>query len=381
MSHFAVLVIGDDVEDQLAPYHEFECTGFDDQHIQDLDETDEAWADYCKKMDALVREDGDHEWVSRFAPACFREPTLTEAVEIGPLGGTGGNGKGLSWWSHDWDDGRGYRTQVHEVPTGWEEAELPTSEQRSFPEFCSQEWGHALVSPGEAPDLEGEHKYGYTLVDEAGAVTKTVRRTNPNAHWDWYLVGGRWTGFFLLKDGAEGEVGKPGLQTRAPGPGRADSVLKGDVDMETMRVAAGADAGALWDGVSAAIAGRPFTPWPEFLAEVDAERLTWDKARDGYNEQPAVKDVMAWAYAEKMWLAADSGAWTATREDYVQQARDRAISFHAVVKDGTWHERGAMGFWAVVHDESDPAEWEARFAELLESLPDATRLTVVDCHI
>jgi hypothetical protein len=29
MSHFSVMVIGENVEEQLAPYHEFECTGVD----------------------------------------------------------------------------------------------------------------------------------------------------------------------------------------------------------------------------------------------------------------------------------------------------------------------------------------------------------------
>jgi len=380
MSHFSVLVIGEDVDAQLAPFHEFECTGHD-EHVQEVDQTDEAWAEYCKRTDALVRENADHKWISRFAPVCFREPTLTEAVEIGPLGGTGGNGKGLSWWSHDWDDGRGYRTQVHEIPAGWEEAELPTSEQRSFPAFCVDWYGHALVTVGEEPDTEDEHKYGYTLVDEVGAVTKVVKRTNPEAHWDWYLVGGRWTGFLLLRDGAEGEVGEPGLQTAAPGPGRADSALKGDVDVETMRVQAGADAGALWDDVHRVIAEREFTPWVEFLAELDAGRLSYKEAQPAFHEQPAVKDVMAWAFSAKTYLAADSGVWTVSREDYVQRARDRALSVHAVVKDGTWHERGAMGSWAVVSDEVDPQEWETRLAELLDSLSDGTRLTIVDCHI
>lgn len=44
MSHFSVIVIGDDVEGQLAPYHEFECTGNNDQYVQDVDITDEVLA-------------------------------------------------------------------------------------------------------------------------------------------------------------------------------------------------------------------------------------------------------------------------------------------------------------------------------------------------
>ena len=50
MSHFAVLVVGD-VEHNLAPFHEFECTGIDNEFVQDIDQTDEARADYEKHKD------------------------------------------------------------------------------------------------------------------------------------------------------------------------------------------------------------------------------------------------------------------------------------------------------------------------------------------
>lgn len=49
MSHFAVLVIGDDYEAQLAPYHEFECTGMDDEYVQNLDRLPEAREQYAKE--------------------------------------------------------------------------------------------------------------------------------------------------------------------------------------------------------------------------------------------------------------------------------------------------------------------------------------------
>jgi hypothetical protein len=39
MSHFTTLVIGDDVESALAPYHEYECTGVNDQYVVDVDMT------------------------------------------------------------------------------------------------------------------------------------------------------------------------------------------------------------------------------------------------------------------------------------------------------------------------------------------------------
>lgn len=39
MSHFLVLVVGNDVNEQLAPFHEFECTGTE-EYIEEVDETD-----------------------------------------------------------------------------------------------------------------------------------------------------------------------------------------------------------------------------------------------------------------------------------------------------------------------------------------------------
>lgn len=48
MSHFSVLVIGSDVEKQLAPYHEFECTGEDNEYVQDIDITQDLLAEYEK---------------------------------------------------------------------------------------------------------------------------------------------------------------------------------------------------------------------------------------------------------------------------------------------------------------------------------------------
>ena len=51
MSHFAVLVVGDDVESQLAPYHEFECDGIHDEYVQtvsNLDHLKMCYDSYCE---------------------------------------------------------------------------------------------------------------------------------------------------------------------------------------------------------------------------------------------------------------------------------------------------------------------------------------------
>lgn len=55
---------------------------------------------------------------------------------------------------------------------------------------------------------------------------------NKLSKWDWYSLGGRWTGFFKLKEGKTGEVGEEGLMTQPAKEGFADSALKGNVDLE-----------------------------------------------------------------------------------------------------------------------------------------------------
>ena len=55
MSHFTVLVIGDEPEVQLQPYHEFECTGTSDQYVQNVNKTDEAREEYEASTTNLVR--------------------------------------------------------------------------------------------------------------------------------------------------------------------------------------------------------------------------------------------------------------------------------------------------------------------------------------
>ena len=55
MSHFTVLVIGENPEQQLAPYHEFECTGCDDQYVQDIDKTEELRKEFAEHTVSRLR--------------------------------------------------------------------------------------------------------------------------------------------------------------------------------------------------------------------------------------------------------------------------------------------------------------------------------------
>lgn len=281
MSHFTVLVIGEFPELQLAPYHEFECTGVDDEYVQDIDITDK------------VRE------------------------------------KGLDWFGME----------------------------------------GGAVSSEDQVNKQGAHKYGYAIVVD-GELVKAVRRTNPNAKWDYYRVGGRWTGAFKLKEGASGVLGSPGLVTKPAQEGYADQALKRDIDFEQMRSDAEAAARARWKKTQQITDGETWDSWDT----VRARHSSHAEARTEYWEQPAMKLLIEAGEWEDDDLLLDEDA-------YAQLRRDAECARFAFLRDGIWTEQGKMGWWATVSDETDEATWNRAFNEMLDGLPDDTLLTVVDCHI
>jgi hypothetical protein len=73
--------------------------------------------------------------------------------------------------------------------------------------------------------------------------------------------------------------------------------------------------------------------------------------------------------------------YNVTREQFLEKARKNALILFAVVKDGTWYEKGGMGWFGMVMDEKDPDQWTNEFNKLIEGLPADHWLSVVDCHI
>lgn len=405
MSHFSVLVIGPDPDKQLAPYHEFECTGTDDEFVQTIDVTDDARTAYLADTETLLllpdgtrRSQFDEK--GQYIPELLREPTAAELKGMGPLAGGSGGNSDLQWTSHDWNDGRGYRTKIVTIPKGWTEIEVPTPDVKSFASWVGDYYGFtAPIYRGEFPDLTETHKYGYVQIDrprharaiavrdEGGVATlvdEAVRvfdRTNPRKKWDWYTVGGRWRGFFQLKPGTTGTLGEPGTFERLDGAysdyvQRADTARKGDIDFATMRAQAADKAAQEWDKVHAVIDQHPpITPW-ETIRTHYQEHAQIQAARDAYHGQAGL--VALRASNAFMW---DVDEYLVPRDTYVDAAAAGAATTFAIVKDGAWYERGEMGWWGIVSDEKDRAEWGQRAQTLLNDLPDDTLLTVVDCHI
>jgi len=385
MSHFTVLVIGDNVDEQLAPFHEFECTGENDQYVQDIDITEDVKDDYAKKTTSRLKDtDGNiQSWFNEegnYKLEFLREATEEEKKQTGLFGS--GLCNGLRHVSTDPKDGLGYRTMIVEKPAGWEEIDVPYKDVMTLAQFAKEWHGVESVEFGSNPDIEGKHKYGYVLLNEDGSVNKIVDRTNPNAHWDWYTVGGRWNGFFKLKSGNYGMLGEPGLNRmnpdyERPASDRADSALKGSIDIEFMRNERAAEAAKTYDQARELLDPHPaIVPWKYFSDKADSKEITWDEARSLYGEQPGVK-----AFRGNGFSFDSPDNYNVTKEEYVERARKSAVATFAVIKDGKWYERGSMGWWGMVSNEKEDDQWYTEYSTLLDSVDDNTCLTIVDCHI
>lgn len=310
MSHFAVMVIGDDVEGQLAPFQENNMGDCPEQYLTFNDVEDEYRAKYENESVEMIRcEDG----------------SLAFA------------------WDDRFKVGTGFDRR-EQVPPGLERVQSAHRDRyATFDEFM-QDWaGH------EERDAK-TGRYGYW--------------ENPNRKWDWYSVGGRWSGWLRLRSG-----------------GDADTALKGEIDWGGMMSGAATKAAARYDGVMKLIGHLPPNrTW----VEISDGRPIRESMREEYWSQPR---CATWKAADRATLEAlgcdtifgSVDDFLISRDQYIDRARYQRVSCFAFLREGKWAERGEMGWWGCVSNENDA--WEEVFWELLQQVPDTERVTVVDCHI
>jgi hypothetical protein len=154
-----------------------------------------------------------------------------------------------------------------------------------------------------------------TAVDEDG----DTYQHNPQGHWDWWTIGGRWTGYFTPKGFIHPDnlvVGSPGLMTDPAEPGRCDGGRKRDLDLAGMRDAAQTKAEAEWDEYQEIIAG---TPEP-VLWETFVERVT-EAENTAAIAVGTRRDLMHRAYRE----AAEELGVTLSPSDWPVESTPKAL--------------------------------------------------------
>jgi hypothetical protein len=325
------LVIGPDVDAQLQPYHEYECTGIDDEYVVDVDVTDRMIEKFAKPQRVVRLADG--RVISRWDNALYTAVARDEF-------------------------NRRIGQKEFALPDGAVELEMPAEDARKHGV------GYDTMAACVKEYFGGFERDG-----------RFYHRTNPNKRWDWWVIGGRWTGKLLLKAKARGIVGRAGLMTDPAPVGYCDQALKGDIDFARMRDDAEVKARILWTHTRRLTGGAAWESW-------DDTRLRYpniEDARREYHAQPAVELLKASKLREYAWQIDDDLALD--MDIFMQRARDKACSFFAFVRDAQWTERGRAGWFGCISDEISDVQWHSMFNRMLDALPDDALLTVVDCHI
>lgn len=415
MSHFTVLVVGENPEHELAPFQENnmgdcpeEFMAFHDQEDEFKDEYEKSTTQYRFKDQDVWYNPWDKEVTDRLIkmlpttlfPATnhpFNDPLKDEAEKL--------------------------KNELLEKGELIKEERPFKAVYGTFEEFCKGWHGHS--------DLDSKTgKYGYW--------------ENPNAKWDWYQLGGRWTGFFKLKSSEEvigtvdngfgmseaefgvlvklykenhgkfnklvrkrkwgdltpdivkavrsgkryeevmiagklptHKIGSPGLMTETPKNGYADQAYKKDIDFDVMYREEEQRAHEQYDRFEKATKGiEPAPLWEDLRKQYE----NIDDARKVYHDHPWNKAL----HAVDIHLFSDDpveyfSVHTGGRDEFVSRRKKKAITTFAVLMNGKWYERGSMGWWGCVSGEKD--NWDEEFYKLFESILDDTLLSVVDCHI
>ena len=271
-----------------------------------------------------------------------------------------------------------YRDYIDLDPTKWPLSALQDDNPELFEDWTAA--SHLLAA--EALNERWGENYE---VDEQGIYQTTTY--NKDSKWDYWRVGGRWAGHWTLKPGSQGTLEdlswEWGFRNSDDPPlpdfsNRADVALKVDIDFDRMRQDAVDKAADEYDRFTAVV--DSVGPLPDDSWREGPWNDSKEASRDAYWNHPTVKALRDAGLLG--WTGWPSEMYGVDRNTYIERARLEAITTYALVYEGKWIEPGAMGWWGMSSDtEESRNEYAKKFNELIDSLPDDTTLTVVDCHI
>jgi hypothetical protein len=346
MSHFTVVVFGDDIQAALAPYQENNCGTCPKKYLEFHNVEPEYQDQFANDTTERVK-----------MPDGSFKTTWDEEFRISGKIGTGGD--------------------THQVPDHLEKVQVPLKDlYEDFDAFMA-DWA------GYTKDKE-KGVYGYW--------------ENPNAKWDWYQIGGRWMGYFPLTEGKEAAalpqsedtikeykeqafLGEASWASPESDKQSADSLLIKDIDFYRADKEAADQANKVFDWWEEINEGEePAKGWTHFysLSQDESEDYDLEKARADYNNQPVIKKSRKPSFIFS--CPVESVGYD--REAYVKRSvNGNLVPYAFISQEGTWVAQGEMGWWGMSSGDKDAEVWIDQYQNYIRSLPPETRATVVDCHI
>jgi hypothetical protein len=206
MSHFTVMVIGDNPEKQLEPFNE-------NLDVEWIDKTQEYKDEYETKMCKEFYCDSSSSWGFEITKELF------DFIKKSKAGATiiyNQERRSLSYFTRGKKYKGYYTIEDRKRCDGdaWFEVERVNKTTHPDKDVCFE--GVVTIRvidpPKEISLKEKYPDYKTYLSDWHGEDNheKQGYYTNPKAKWDWYSLGGRWSGLIKLKEGAKGVTGKAG---------------------------------------------------------------------------------------------------------------------------------------------------------------------------
>lgn len=373
MSHFTCLVITnspDEVEAALQPFHKYECTGVADQYVRWIDVTEETLDDF-KTGTTTMRLMGNGTYRHTSENKEFRTPITQEE----------------------------YYEVLRKTPGAYLAREyIPGSEQHFRVDWPADSKEMTLTYE------EGAHIRGQTFAQWAeewngsepmpGQPGKLGKFTNPDRKWDWWIIGGRWQGMLRAKCGADTATGEPGVMGSRYDEDGVDQCRAGDLDLTCMLEIAREHIRADYHTTFqkyCADGSTTWVQWNQIGKAAGAAETTllaaWKQDRKGISFPDYIDTKVSSGCADAALIREAQQKGFGRFQLDLGKTFDEAIaaavpfSTFAVLLNGQWYERGKMGWWGSVADETPEQEWQLKFDDLLKSLPAEKWLTVVDCHI
>lgn len=205
------------------------------------------------------------------------------------------------------------------------------------------------------------HEYCY-----GGGVIKSTY--NPKSKWDWWVIGGRWTGVFKPDYNAYTDPQNQRTCDLCNGLGRRDVVLLSATNTpEPILAILGLKQNADPEDTAVAIIEenkrRSEMKGEDGLVECNGcngkgTRAAWPTEFESIGNDISVEDLL------KMY------------------ENDPKFGLFAYLDgDGIWYEKGEMGWWGCVANEKDKTTWRDSQIALLNKFRKGYRVYAVDCHI
>ena len=359
MSHFCVAVhipahnenliqnIDQYLEQVMAPWHEYECTGIQNEYVKQIDVTEEAADDYMQTKNVFVKilPDGKKEYKHfyDFSEKEVKKRPLTEEEKI-----LANEKRQYQLKDNEFSLGRekdnpfGEYTCALLLPEGYSKTIARICDMESFIEFIKDYYGISTIVDNmeEAPDVGA---YMYVAPDsffgpfdetmsekdvqnQLSGKYRVFRYTNPNAKWDWWTTEGRFS--FTDNEGNSRSLCKiKDIQTENPKRRHA--------------------AEKIWEYV--------IEKKEDSIDKQDVPMLLW-----GITEEDLARFPSKEAYVK----------------DYCKWRP------YAYIKDGIWHEPGEMGWWACSSSTPESqATYDEEFDDMLATCDPEDWFACVDCHI